>query len=103
MIDSIKNLLGGILKDVDQSYSSKRVITMFGMVCMMVGYFANLFWGFVVEEFMFSSMMYIVVGGLGIVGLEKFTPNKQPNIDPSLAKEENHVSSVASKGRPYKR
>ena len=34
-----------------------------------------------IEEFIFSSVMYIVIAGLGIVGAERWAPNKTKSSD----------------------
>jgi hypothetical protein len=54
--------------------SSKRVVTILAFILCAVGFVANLFWDFTIEEFIYSSMMYIAIAGLGIVGAEKFAP-----------------------------
>lgn len=65
------------------SLSSKRVVTIVAFILCVVGFVANLFWNFTIEEFIYSSMMYIVIAGLGIVGAEKFAPKpKQPENKP---------------------
>lgn len=61
---------------VDGSVSSKRVVTFLAFLLCAVGFVANMFWGFKIDEFIYNSMMYIVVGGLGFTGLEKFAPKK---------------------------
>ena len=43
----------------------------------MIGFLANLFWDYTIEDFIYSSVMYIVIAGLGIVGAEKFIGNKK--------------------------
>jgi hypothetical protein len=42
-----------------------------------LAFIANLFWKFTVEEFMYSSMMAIVLAGLGTTVAEKFAPKKK--------------------------
>ena len=61
--------------------SSKRVVTILAFVLCATGFIANLFWDFTIEEFIYSSMMYIAIAGLGITGVEKFAP-KNKNKDP---------------------
>jgi hypothetical protein len=56
------------------SVSSKRVVTILAFVLCSTGFIANLFWGFKIDQFIYDSMMFIVVGGLGFTGLEKFAP-----------------------------
>ena len=71
MLDFLKSMLAD---GVDGSVSSKRVITTLAFLLCAVGFIANLFWGFKIDEFIYNSMMYIVIGGLGFTGLEKFAP-----------------------------
>jgi hypothetical protein len=73
IIGSIKSMLAD---GADGSVSSKRVITFLAFILCAIGFVANMFWGFKIDEFIYNSMMYIVVGGLGFTGLEKFAPKK---------------------------
>ena len=73
ILNSIKSMLAD---GVDGSVSSKRVVTFLAFLLCAVGFVANMFWGFKIDEFIYNSMMYIVVGGLGFTGLEKFAPKK---------------------------
>ena len=73
-MNSIKKYLSQVLQDGSGSYSSKRMVTILATILVAVGYIANLFWDYTVEQFMFESMMYIVIAGLGITGAEKFAP-----------------------------
>ena len=73
ILSSIKSMLAD---SVDGSVSSKRVVTFLAFLLCSVGFVANMFWGFKIDEFIYNSMMYIVVGGLGFTGLEKFAPKK---------------------------
>ena len=57
--------------------SSKRLITLLSFLLIALGFLGNLFWDFTIEEFIYSSVMYIVIAGLGIVGAEKFAPKKK--------------------------
>ena len=52
--------------------SSKRVITFAAFTVMGLGFIANLFFVFKVEEDYFTSMEYIVIAGLGFTASEKF-------------------------------
>jgi hypothetical protein len=73
MLNQIKSMLSD---GVDGSISSKRVITFIATLLCTTGFLANLFGGFKIDEFIYNSMMYIVVAGLGFTGLEKFAPKK---------------------------
>ena len=65
--------LKGIMEDSDGSPSSKRLVTLLCVLLIATGFIANLFWDQDVEQFMFDSIMYIVIAGLGIAGAEKFS------------------------------
>lgn len=73
LLDNIKSMLSD---GVNGSVSSKRVISFLAFLLCAVGFVANMFWEFKIDEFIYNSMMYIVVGGLGFTGLEKFAPKK---------------------------
>jgi hypothetical protein len=64
----------GMMADGNGNPSSKRWVAMLATVLVAVGYIANLFWDYTVEQFMFEAMMYIVIASLGITGAEKFAP-----------------------------
>jgi hypothetical protein len=74
MMNSIKKYFSQVMQDGSGTFSSKRLVTMLATILVAVGYIANLFWDYTVEQFMFESMMYIVIAGLGITGAEKFAP-----------------------------
>jgi len=76
----IVSYIKGIMADPNGSPSSKRLIILLCTVLMATAFIANLFWKFTVEEFMFNAIMYIVIGGMGITGVEKFAP-KAPTDD----------------------
>lgn len=59
--------------------SSKRVIALLAFVFCSIGFFVDLFTDYTVSEHMFTSMMWIVVGGLGLTGLEKFAGGNGQN------------------------
>lgn len=64
----------GMMADGKGNPSSKRWIAIVAMILVCVGYIANLFWDYTVEQFIFDGVMYIVIGSLGITGAEKFAP-----------------------------
>lgn len=68
------------------SVSSKRVITLSAFILCVIAFIANLFFGYKIDEFIFNTMAYIVLGGFTVTGLEKFAnredidlPNKRNN------------------------
>ena len=78
----LKKYLSQIMQDSNGSYSSKRTVTFLCVILMSVGYIANLFYDQNVDEFMYESVMYIVIAGLGFTGAEKFAPNRSTPQDP---------------------
>lgn len=63
---------------VDSSVSSKRVITLLAFVLCALAFVCNLFYGLKIEAFIYESMSYIAMTGLGVTVAEKFV-NKQPH------------------------
>lgn len=56
--------------------SSKRVISFLAFLAIAVSYFVDQFTQYKVSKDLFDSLMWIVIGGLGITGVEKFAPKK---------------------------
>ena len=69
ILGSLKSMLAD---SHDGSVSSKRVITFMATTLVALAFVLNLFWDFTVEQFMYDSMMMIVVAGLGTTVAEKF-------------------------------
>ena len=69
LLENIKSMLSD---GVNGSISSKRVITFLATFLVALAFILNLFWGLTVEQFMYDSMMMIVVAGLGTTVAEKF-------------------------------
>jgi hypothetical protein len=63
-----------VMADPNGNPSSKRLVTLVCTTLMAIGFIANLFWEFKMDEFIFNSVMYIIIGGMGITGVEKFAP-----------------------------
>ena len=70
----IFNYMHRVLADPNGNPSSKRLVTLICTILMTIGFIANLFWEFKIDEFIFNSVMYIIIGGMGITGVEKFAP-----------------------------
>jgi hypothetical protein len=72
---TVKEITKSVFADgVDGSVSSKRIITFIAFVFCGVAFIANLFFGKKIDEFIYNTMAYIVLGGLGTVASEKFAP-----------------------------
>jgi len=72
--------LKSMLKDGhDGSISSKRVVTSLAFLLCGIAFISNLFWGYKIDEFLYDSMSYIAMVGLGATVAEKFA-SKQKGI-----------------------
>jgi hypothetical protein len=71
-MDILGNIKSMLSDGVNGSVSSKRVITFLATFLVAMAFVLNLFWDFTVEQFMYDSMMMIVVAGLGTTVAEKF-------------------------------
>lgn len=80
MLKKLINYAKGIMSDNQGNPSSKRAVTLLASLLMTIGFIANLFWDHTVDQFIFESVMYVVIAGLGITGAEKFAP-KTPSQD----------------------
>ena len=64
--------LNSMLSDgINNSVSSKRVITLLSFILCAYGFIASIY-GYPIDAKIFDSMMYIVVAGLGFTASEKF-------------------------------
>lgn len=63
-----------------ESVSSKRVITFIAFILCVVAFIANLFFDYKMDAFIYETMAWIVLGGFGATGLEKFARRK-PDYD----------------------
>ena len=62
----------------NEKVSSKRVITLIAFLLMATGFISNLFWKLKIEEFIFDSMKWAVIGGLGFTASERFGSKQTP-------------------------
>ena len=75
----IKNMLSSGSK-----VSSKRVVTFVCLFFMLIGYTANLFWDFTIDDNLFQSLQWIVMAGLGFTASENFgNPPPEPVEEPT--------------------
>lgn len=77
---ALKKYISQVLQDTNGSYSSKRFVTILCVALMACGFLANLFGEYTVDQFMYESIMYIVIAGLGFTGAEKFAPRRDAGI-----------------------
>lgn len=68
---------------IDGSLSSKRIVTFLAFLLCAIAFIANLFFDQNIERFIFESMAYIAMAGLGATVAEKFSSREQPKpLDP---------------------
>lgn len=67
---------------IDGSLSSKRVVTLAAFLLCATAFIANLFFGLKIEAFIFDSMSYIAMAGLGATVAEKFSSRDQRTVAP---------------------
>lgn len=72
------NWMSSMLSDgTNSSVSSKRVITLLAFIMCCVAFMVDLFTDLETKPFLFDSMMYIVIAGLGFTASEKFAPTNK--------------------------
>ena len=65
--------LKSIFRDThNNTISSKRIVVFLCVIMMIVGFVANVGYGIEVSEHIYTSIMYVVLVGVGLTGIEKF-------------------------------
>ena len=73
IIKTIMNFFKNMLSS-EGKVSSKRFVTFVCLLFMLIGYTANLFWDFTIDDNIFESLQWIVMAGLGFTASENFSP-----------------------------
>ena len=71
------DILGQIksmMSEGDGKLSNKRVITLLSTIMLVVAFVANVFMGKHVDDNILNAIMFVIIGGMGITGMEKFAP-----------------------------
>jgi len=66
--------LKGMLAEADGKLSNKRVITLSSTVMLIVAFVANVFMNKHIDDNILNAIMFVIIGGMGITGMEKFAP-----------------------------
>jgi hypothetical protein len=66
--------LKGMLAEGDGKLSNKRVITLLSTVMLVVAFVSNVFMGKHIDDNILNAIMFVIIGGMGITGMEKFAP-----------------------------
>jgi hypothetical protein len=64
--------------------SSKRFITLLSFIMMVVGFIANMFYQLKIEQYIYESMSWIVLGGLGFTASEQFAKKSAKSPDETI-------------------
>ena len=66
------NLKSMVRDSHNNTISSKRIVVFLCVIMMIVGFVANVGYGIEVSEHIYTSIMYVVLVGVGLTGIEKF-------------------------------
>ena len=66
--------LKGMLAEGDGKLSNKRVITLLSTLMLVVAFVGNVFMNKHVDDNLLNAIMFVIIGGMGITGMEKFAP-----------------------------
>ena len=64
----------GMMSEGDGKLSNKRVITLLSTVMLVVAFVSNVFMGKHIDDNLLDAIMLVIIGGMGITGMEKFAP-----------------------------
>jgi len=76
-MNSILSQLKGLIAEGDGKLSNKRVITILCTLMLITAFSANVFMAKHIDDNILNSIMFIIIGGMGITGMEKFAPKQQ--------------------------
>ena len=86
----MKKFISSLLSDGGK-ISSKRLVTLLAFIMMSVGFLANLFWDFTIDRFIYESMQWIVMIGLGATASENFSKYKNSKGGNGVNKDSNNA------------
>lgn len=66
--------LRGVIAENGGKLSHKRVITLLSTIMLIVAFIANVFMNKHIDDNILNAIMFVIVGGMGITGMEKFAP-----------------------------
>ena len=70
----------GMMSEGDGKLSNKRVITLLSTVMLVVAFVANVFMAKHIDDNILNAIMFVIIGGMGITGMEKFAPKIKEEI-----------------------
>jgi threonine/homoserine efflux transporter RhtA len=66
--------LKGLIAEGDGKLSNKRIITLLSTIMLVVAFVGNVFMGKHIDDNILNAIMFVIIGGMGITGMEKFAP-----------------------------
>jgi len=79
-MDSILNKLPGLITGIDGKISNKRFITMLCSLLLAIGFIANVFLSKHIDDNVLNAVMFVIISGMGVTGVEKFAPKNSPSV-----------------------
>ena len=73
-VNSILSQIKGLIAEADGKISNKRFITMLCTVMLAVAFIGNVFMAKHIDDNLLNAIMFVIIGGMGITGMEKFAP-----------------------------
>ena len=74
-MDKVLSYLHGMVPDsANGSLSNKRVITILCTIMLVAAFVANIMQGKHVDDNILNAIMSVIIGGMGMTGVEKFAP-----------------------------
>lgn len=71
-MQNVINYIKEILGDTDGLPSSKRIISVLFSVLIGIAFVGNLGWDLTIDDNVLDAVMFVVIAGLGLTGIEKF-------------------------------
>jgi accessory gene regulator protein AgrB len=71
---NILSQIKGMMSEGDGKLSNKRVITLLSTLMLIVAFVANVFMAKHIDDNILNAIMFVIIGGMGITGMEKFAP-----------------------------
>ena len=71
---NILSQIKGMMCEGDGKLSNKRVITLLSTIMLVVAFVANVFMAKHIDDNILNAIMFVIIGGMGITGMEKFAP-----------------------------
>jgi hypothetical protein len=71
-MQNVINYIKGILGVTDGLPSSKRIVSVLFSVLIGIAFVGNLGWDLTIDDNVLDAVMFVVIAGLGLTGIEKF-------------------------------